>query len=244
MAPKPPQVTAFGLSVAIHGLLALLLLIFTGIVPESVDTKAPPIRTGVVYLQQATPGGGSGGRPVPAPPQQLQVPVHRKPALAVEAVAMPIDPPPVLDVPVRPNSTILQGSGITPSAPPGPGGGGPGLAGIGPGAGPGAGPGRGAGIDGASCSGVMTYPFPIREARPAFTPGAMAAKIQGTVTLEVEVLANGSVGTVKVLRSLDRVYGLDQEAIRAARQWVFTPGTSCGRRIDSTVQIILEFNLR
>jgi protein TonB len=243
-APAPRRITALGVSFAIHAALALALLVWAGVKPEPVATKEPPIRTDLVYLQTTGSGGGGGGRPTPAPPAKLQIPEHRQPALAVEAVTVPVDPPPVLDAPVRANSTILQGSGIAAFAPPGPGGGGPGT-GVGPGTGPGVGPGdKGGAGDGQKGNGAVTPPVPIRQAKAAYTPAALAAKVMGSVTLEVEVLANGTVGNVKVLRSLDRVYGLDQEAIRAARQWLFIPGTSGGKPVDVIVQLILDFNLR
>ena len=243
-APAPPRVTALGVSVAIHAALALALLIWTGVKPEPVATKAPPIRTDLVYLQDAGSGGGGGGRPTPAPPAKLQIPEHRQPALAVDAVTVPVDPLPVLDAPVRANSTILQGSGITAFAPPGPGGGGPGT-GVGPGTGPGAAEGDKGGVGGGpKGTGAVTPPVPIRQVKATYTPAALAAKVMGSVTMEVEVLANGTVGNVKVLRSLDRVHGLDQEAVRAARQWLFVPGTSGGKPVDVIVQLILDFNLR
>ena len=242
--PAPPRITALGVSAAIHAALALALLVWAGVKPEPVATKAAPIRTDLVYLQDPGTGGGGGGRPTPAPPVKLQISEHRLPALAVEAVTVPVDPPPVLDAPVRANSTILQGSGITAFAPPGPGGGGPGT-GVGPGTGPGVGEGEKGGVGGSQKgTGAVTAPVPIRQVKPAYTPDALAAKVMGSVTLEVEVLANGTVGNVKVLKSLDRSYGLDQEAIRAARQWLFIPGTSGGKPVDVIVRLILDFNLR
>ncbi|MCH9011413.1 MAG: energy transducer TonB [Chloroflexi bacterium] len=42
----------------------------------------------------------------------------------------------------------------------------------------------------------------------------MRAKVQGTVWLEVVVLPDGSVGDVRVDRSLDRDFGLDAEAVK------------------------------
>ena len=244
VTPDRPRLTALGVSVAFHASLALALLVWTGVKPEPVATKAPPIRTDLVYLQDTGSGGGGGGRPTPAPPAKLQIPEHRQPAIAVEAVTVPIDPPPVLDAPVRANSTILQGTGITPFAPPGPGGGGPGT-GVGPGTGPGAGAGdKGGAGGGPKGTGAVTPPVPIRQVKATYTAAALAAKVMGSVTMEVEVLANGTVGNVKVLRSLDRTYGLDQEAVRAARQWLFVPGTSGGKPVDVIVQLILDFNLR
>src|SRR6187549_2540995 len=159
--PAPPRLTALGVSAVIHAALALALLVWAGVKPEPVATKAAPIRTDLVYLQDPGTGGGGGGRPTPAPPVKLQISEHRLPALAVEAVTVPVDPPPVLDAPVRANSTILQGSGITAFAPPGPGGGGPGT-GVGPGTGPGVGEGEKGGVGGSQKgTGAVTAPVPI-----------------------------------------------------------------------------------
>ena len=58
------------------------------------------------------------------------------------------------------------------------------------------------------------------------------------------MLADGTVGTVRVLKSLDRVYGLDQSAIAAAQKWRFVAGTINGKPVPTIVTLILEFNLR
>jgi TonB family protein len=52
------------------------------------------------------------------------------------------------------------------------------------------------------------------------------------------------VGEVQVLRSLDSVFGLDQEAIKAAKQWKFAPGTRLGEPVSVLVTIELQFTLR
>ena len=218
---------------------------WAGLQTESVATKTPPIRTDLVFLQQTGPGGG-GGNPAPAPPQRIEIPPHTTPALVIEATVVPPNPPPQLDVPVQQTSaTLLQGSGTNLSAPPGPGGGGKGP-GLGPGDGPGVGPGAKGGIGGdEGGGGAATSPIPVKQPKPTYSAGAMAARIQGTVTLEVEVLANGTVGDVKVIRSLDRTYGLDAEAIRTARQWTFIPArNAAGKPVAVIVQLILDFNLR
>ena len=243
--PRPPKITAFGVSVAFHAALAVVLLFYAGLQPDAVSTKAVPIRTDLVFKHQVGPTGGGGSRPIPAPPQRTEIPVHQKPTLAIQASAVPVDPPPTLDVPIQPNSTVLRANGMTLGAAPAAGGGNPGT-GAGPGrGGPGINDGKGGGVGGGPRGpGAVTPPKPFREVRPAYTSGALAAKIQGSVTLEVEVLANGTVGNVKVLQSLDRVHGLDLEAIKAARQWLFIPGTHAGKPVDVLVQIILDFNLR
>jgi TonB family protein len=62
--------------------------------------------------------------------------------------------------------------------------------------------------------------------------------------LECIVLADGTVGNVEVLRSLDPTFGLDQEAIKAAKQWRFDPGTRFGEPVAVLVTIELTFTLR
>jgi TonB family protein len=52
------------------------------------------------------------------------------------------------------------------------------------------------------------------------------------------------VGDVKVVRSLDPTFGLDVEAIKAARQWRFRPGTRLGESVSVLITIQLDFTLR
>ena len=89
----------------------------------------------------------------------------------------------------------------------------------------------------------VTIPRVLKEAKPQYTADAMRAKIQGRVVLECVVLTDGTVGDVKVIRSLDATYGLDQEAIKAAKQWLFAPGTRNGQPVPVMVSIELTFTL-
>lgn len=90
----------------------------------------------------------------------------------------------------------------------------------------------------------MEWPRPIEQVKPQYTSDAMRAKLQGMVALEALVLADGSVGEVKVVRSLDPLFGLDRAAVAAVKQWKFTPGTQSGRAIPVLVMIELTFTLR
>ena len=72
----------------------------------------------------------------------------------------------------------------------------------------------------------------------------MRAKLQGMVTLEVVVQADGTVGNAKVVRSLDPIFGLDQAAIAAVKAWKFKPGMHAGKPIPVVVTIELTFTLR
>ena len=94
------------------------------------------------------------------------------------------------------------------------------------------------------CGPGVTCPRALREVRPNYTRAAMEAKIQGYVVLEIVVRPDGSVGDVQVVKSLDLRYGLDQEAVKAARQWRFAPGTRNGQPVSVRKSIELSFTLR
>ena len=49
---------------------------------------------------------------------------------------------------------------------------------------------------------------------------------------------------VSVKRSLDPTYGLDQQAVKAARQWKFKPGTKDGKAVPVRVSLEMTFTLK
>ena len=127
------------------------------------------------------------------------------------------------------------------------GGGGTGRGtGIGAGEGSGLGQGSGGGTGGGTYrpGNGVTIPQLVREVKPAYTADAMRAKVQGTVWLECVVMPDGTVGRVEVVRSLDSTFGLDQEAIKAAKQWRFRPGMRFGEPVPVLITIELAFTLR
>jgi protein TonB len=87
----------------------------------------------------------------------------------------------------------------------------------------------------------VSAPKLVKEVKPNYTPEARAAKIQGTVLLSAVVREDGTVSDVKVSRSLDTKYGLDAEAIKAAKQWTFNPGMRDGKPVAVLVAIELAF---
>ena len=88
----------------------------------------------------------------------------------------------------------------------------------------------------------MQAPRVIREIRPSYTSNAMRAKIMGTVTMDVLINSDGTVGGARVTRSLDRE-GLDQEALIAARYWLFEPARMNGTPVPAKVTLELQFRL-
>jgi protein TonB len=222
----------------------------------------------IIWLTQPGPGGGGGGggNRMKAPPRRAEepgkdkitVPVA-KPAKLEPPKQVKDEPPPIQQVNIPAKSLAaatdsLPGAIEAPSAPPslsqgsGTGGGaGTGAgSGIGPGTGSGLGPGSGGGTGGGAYrpGNGVTMPRLLREVKPNYTSDAMRAKIQGAVLIECVVNTAGEVTEIKILRSLDPTFGLDQEAIKAARQWRFSPGTRLGAPVPVLVSIELSFTLR
>jgi len=95
----------------------------------------------------------------------------------------------------------------------------------------------------AGSSGV-SFPTVVKQVQPAYTEEAIRNRIQGAVLMAVVVLPDGTVGDVTVLRSLDTTFGLDAQAVLAARQWVFNPGRKDGVPVAVRVTIEMTFTLR
>ena len=90
----------------------------------------------------------------------------------------------------------------------------------------------------------VTLPVVTKRVNALYTQEAMNAHIEGTVGLEVVVKADGMVGDVKVTRSLDRTYGLDDQAVTAMKQWQFKPGTKDGKPVAVQVDVMINFTLK
>ena len=90
----------------------------------------------------------------------------------------------------------------------------------------------------------ITLPQVVKEVKPVYTAAAMQAKIQGSVWLTAVVLSSGDVGDVVVRTSLDKEHGLDEEAIKAARQWKFKPGAKDGKPVPVKLTIEFTFTLK
>jgi TonB family protein len=90
----------------------------------------------------------------------------------------------------------------------------------------------------------VTMPTPTFRVNPEYTQAALKAGIEGTVLLSVLVEADGTVGDATVTESLDTVYGLDEQALAAAKQWRFRPGTHDGTPVPVRVTLEMRFTLK
>jgi bla regulator protein BlaR1 len=84
----------------------------------------------------------------------------------------------------------------------------------------------------------------LHEVKPVYTAEAMQAKIQGRIKLEAVIKKDGTVGDVQVVESLDKEYGLDNQAIIATKQWTFEPATKDGTPVNVRVDIEMTFTLK
>ena len=243
----PRRGRAFMASLMLHGLGLFVVLALMAWVPKSALLQVmPPEKVELVFVQAAGPGGGGGGgNKMPDPPRKLEMKAELPKPLVIEPVKTDI-PPPTLVAPIQTNVALIQTAGAITglSAAPSLG------TGTGTGAGSGKGSGIGPGTDGGFGGGAMREgsgaqpPTLLRGVDPKYTTEAMRSRIQGVVTLEALVGPDGVVRDVRVVKSLDRATGLDDEALKTARQWRFRPATYQGQPVAFLVIIEMTFSLR
>jgi protein TonB len=247
----------------------LLVALRSGPQPSRTAASRPDVTIArMVWLNEPGPGGGGGGggNRMKEPPRQAELP-------GTDAITVPASKPRALDaskpavnepepVPplIIPVATLAAATDSLPGAiqaPPGPPtlSQGPGTDdGSGTGAGSGDGPGRGPGFREGNNGGTggdvygpgngVTMPVEIHKGTPQYTTDAMRARVQGSIVVECVVQTNGACANIRVTRSFDPAFGLDQEAIKAAAQWQFRPGMRRGEPVPVRVTMEIAFALR
>ncbi|HYR87192.1 MAG TPA: M56 family metallopeptidase [Terriglobia bacterium] len=101
---------------------------------------------------------------------------------------------------------------------------------------------------GASMEGVfrvgggVTAPKLITHVDPEYSDEAREALTQGTVVVQAVVQPDGTMSVARILRSLNPE--LDQNALRAMKQWRFEPGTFRGVPVPVELDVEVSFKLR
>jgi protein TonB len=87
--------------------------------------------------------------------------------------------------------------------------------------------------------GLIKAPTKIHDVKPHLPDEARVARVQGVVIVEAILDATGHVAAARVLRSIPM---LDDAALSAVRQWVFTPTLNDG--VPSAAMVTMTVNFR
>ena len=250
----------------------MIMLVFTGFWSPSSEFPVQVTETFIpLYLppdllllpeeDDTSGGGGGGGRetltapslgqpprasdrqlvpPTPEPPPNSNPLLVAEPTIVAPQLASMLPSVDLFNlgdpegIPAPPSSGPGTGSGI---------GTGQGR-GVGMGSGPGLGQGQGGGYGGGvfRVGGGITPPSILFKRDPIYSEEARKAQYQGTVVLEAIVRKDGSVEILRVVRSLG--FGLDENAMKALKEWKFRPGMRNGVPVDVALNIEVNFNLR
>jgi periplasmic protein TonB len=247
----------------VHGLVlaAVLFSATRHSTPRSSSRAVYEPSSHIVWLNAAGPGGGGGGggkkEQSPARAAQVKGTDAQTMPAALRAASDAVEKPPPMSLPEVPIQTLgasqLTALGLIEAGADSLSYGSGTGTGVGTGSGSGAGPGSGSGIgpgDGSNIGdgvfgpgGDVTMPVVVHQEKPRYTIEAMRARIQGAVVVECVVQPTGVCARLRVLRSLDARLGLDEQALRAAAAWRFSPGTRHGKPVAVLVTIQLGFSI-
>lgn len=244
-APQPRSPKRFWIltsSIVLHGLVFVFL---AAIEVWHVEAVAEPPANDVFQVQLPPPPvrAVAPTPPAAAPPKAAQKdatpkpPAPSVPAPAPAAVPQ-ADPLKAAESPIPPQAV--------PSSP-GP----PDLPASGDDSGGdrnGKGPGGGHGIQGSGdedgplpVGGAIERPQILRRVQPLYTERARRIHLQGTVILQATIDEQGNVIDVQVVKGMPM--GLDDEAVKAVRQWRFTPGMLRGRPVKVYFNLTVIFQV-
>lgn len=90
--------------------------------------------------------------------------------------------------------------------------------------------------------GDVKEPMLLKKVNPIYPDDAQQAHWQGVVILEAVITKAGSVKDVRVLRSV--LPSMDQAAVDAVRQWVYTPTLLNGVPVEIVFTVTVSFTLK
>jgi protein TonB len=89
--------------------------------------------------------------------------------------------------------------------------------------------------------GSIKQPTKVKDVKPVYPPIAQSARVQGVVIIEATIGPDGRVKDAKVLRSIPL---LDQAALDAVKQWVFTPTLLNNVPVSVIMTVTVNFTLQ
>jgi periplasmic protein TonB len=84
-------------------------------------------------------------------------------------------------------------------------------------------------------------PKKLKDVRPGFPSPAMAARVQGTVIVDITIGPDGRVHSTQLLKSVPL---LDDAALEAVRQWEYAPTIVDGKAVAVLMTVTVHFSLQ
>lgn len=246
--PRSRRVGPLAVSVAVHGLVATVLVLVPILVPEALlETPQTDVFRVLIYdppppppppLPKGSPDGGR--RPVaietPPTPEPVSVKAEARLEAPVEAITPPVQPSLFPDD--RTGSPTGSESGVPEGMAEGvPGG----VVGGVPG-----------GVVGGVIGGTGTGPVPalvydydrpprlLNPSKPKYPPDAFVRKVEGVVVVEFIIDSTGHVVRARIVQSIPL---LDAAALETVRTWEFAPALKHGRPVATIAQSPVSFRI-
>lgn len=220
---------AIGVSVALHGLLAVALAVYLEYAPapdvlatldlSSVELSFAEKEEDVVRLAPLPPSPPAAARPPPKPAERPPEPKAERtlpPDPGVAKLREPQELPPKVETPKVANREEKEPPREARQA----------VSAVAQ---------RQARVD--------APPRPKRTIRPDYPKGARLRGEQGDVVLEIRVTAAGTVDRVSIVGSCGFAE-LDEAAVRAVKEARFVPARSGRESVASTARLTLSFKLK
>ncbi|MCK5833453.1 energy transducer TonB [bacterium] len=86
-------------------------------------------------------------------------------------------------------------------------------------------------------------PKPVKEVKPEYPQLAEKAQVEGVVLVQVVIGLDGKVEYAEVIQARPEGF-FEEAALKAARQWVFTPAKQRDKPVKVRYQIPLRFELK
>ena len=222
-----------------HVGIGLAILAATAlIVPPIHPPDPPPAPFAIITM---IPLGDVTPKPAPAPKKGTDT---AKPGRSLAPPRVAPDVPPE----ATPDPVPLTAFHTVPEGPEGPGDGTQGdptgsplgtLLGTGEGD---AGPGDGPGGDPLEVTGDMVRPVLLEKFAPDYPRVARQAGLGGRVTVLAVIAPDGSVESVEVLSSTNRLF--NEAAVEAVRKWRYRPALMNGRPVRVYFSVVVDFLVR
>jgi len=228
VAHKTKQSLTLPVSIALHAVILLIMVVVPILTSEEL-----PDPTSVVKAFFVEPAAAPPPPPPPPPPAPKSVnvprPVATPPPTDSAKFTAPVDVPEEIQPEEGLDLGVEGGTGVEGGVPGGVVGG---VVGGLPDAPP--------PMQAVRVGGQIKEPKKLKNVTPSYPDIARQARVQGVVILECTISPQGKVTQVTVLRGIPL---LDQAAIDAVKQWVYTPTLLNGVPVPVIMTVTVNFRL-